>query len=322
MPQIDKLIEKMRERDIERVLLISAQPMRLFTSGREATGPTMPMQQIQSVIQEVIPPHLLPQFANLGQLSFPYQSPEGLFNLSVERRENELQIEITPFESVGSPVTTSQPLRAPSLPTPPSLPITAPPRQTNKLLPIGGGVAVLLVILGTAWFVNNTKVAQEKAAVIQSQQVQAQQASEMSDRYTQAINGLSQIGVNIRTIGSYQIAKEDNAVFSAAVADLERQIKADTAVEGSETSGRKAELLKALQDSALRNSPSTRAASINNQTVQTLKNHMLATGQPTLKEADVQQTVTLLKGVDAWLSLYNADESGAFNQKVQELFPG
>ena len=321
MPQVDKLIEKMKERNIERVLIASGQPMRLFASGREATGPTMTNQQLQSLIEEVAPPLILSQLANQGQLNFPYQSPSGVFNLSLERKEGELKVAITPFNSVANPIPTSSPLVAPPS-TPPPVSIAPSPRQNSKLLAVVGGLGALVVVLGGVWFVNNTKATQEKAAMAaaaQAQQVQAQQSGDAYNSYIQEINGLSQVGVVV-TQDEYPLATADSTTFNATVADLDKRIRVDAKVEGTETSGPRATLLALLKDSTNKNQPIFRVASINNQVEQKLKTHLLATGKSTEKEAAVQQTIIKRKGVDAWLNLY--DNTGTYAEKVQQMFPG
>ena len=130
---------------------------------------------------------------------------------------------------------------------------------------------------------------------------------------------MSQVGVTV-TSEEYPIATADTARFNATVADLEQRIKADSTIEGTETSGQKAELLKFVKDSASKNAPFFRVAEMNKQTESNLKTYMTATGVASLKEAKVQQAVIKRKGTDAWLKLYETNDDGAFIQKVTEMF--
>ncbi len=162
MPQIDKLAEKMAQRGIERVVLINDQPMRLFAAGQERTGPAMPMPQLQEIVKEVAPAHLLPQITNDGQFQFPYQSPTGLLNVQVERVDGCFQVALTPLsqsnvapQHLAPPTLTPQTPKNLADPTPKQkaqLRVNLPPSKRKKgktLVWIGGiiGVVVLCAVL-------------------------------------------------------------------------------------------------------------------------------------------------------------------------------
>lgn len=96
MPQLDKLTEKMAERGIQQAVLVGDQPMRLFSNGQAVNGPSVPMQQLQEMVQEIVPAQLLPQIAQEGEVQFPYQSPSGLLNIHVKRLDGHLQVALSP----------------------------------------------------------------------------------------------------------------------------------------------------------------------------------------------------------------------------------
>lgn len=144
---------------------------------------------------------------------------------------------------------------------------------------------------------------------------QAQPVEDKQRGYMQEIEGLSQVGVNV-TNGEYPLATEHNAAFNAKAADIQARIKADPTLEGSETVGKKAEMLKALSASMMSNSPSFRVVRLNDETNKKLENHMLRVGKSSLSEAEVQQAVMARKGVDGWLKLREGD----FTSNVESMF--
>ncbi|HVF10877.1 MAG TPA: type IV pilus twitching motility protein PilT [Abditibacteriaceae bacterium] len=95
MAQLDKFIDMMVQRQIERALLVNDKPAHLYAHGQESVGPIIPGVQLQNAVQEIIPPNLRPQLATDGGLSFPYQSPHGLYEIGIERGNGSLQVAIS-----------------------------------------------------------------------------------------------------------------------------------------------------------------------------------------------------------------------------------
>ena len=186
----------------------------------------------------------------------------------------------------------------------------------HKALPFAVTLGLAIALFGCA----------QKAEQTQAEPSPAQLSSDAANRYKQEIDGLAQIGITVETIAddknSFNIYKDDTPTFDAKVADLGKRIKADAAIEGTEVSGQKADLLKALQDNATKNAPWSRTFELNRQAESQLKNHMISAGSASLKETAVQQTVTKLKGVDAFLKLVETDNDGDFKTKVRQMFPG
>ena len=54
------------------------------------------MQQLQEMVQEIVPAQLLPLIAQEGEVQFPYQSPSGLLNIHVKRLDGHLQVALSP----------------------------------------------------------------------------------------------------------------------------------------------------------------------------------------------------------------------------------
>lgn len=103
MAQIDNLIGMMVQRNVERALLVNDKPMNLYVGGQSMPGSPISGAQLQTVLQEVTPPHLRANLAQDGGFHFPYQSSHGCFEIAVARGGGTLQLTITPnpTSSVG-----------------------------------------------------------------------------------------------------------------------------------------------------------------------------------------------------------------------------
>jgi twitching motility protein PilT len=102
MSQIDNFIKMMADRNIDRAVLVNDRPGQLFTGGHEEAGPVIPGVKLQQVVQEVTPPNLRSQLTHDGNLAFPYQSPSGAYQISVQRGGNTLQVSISPAAADGA----------------------------------------------------------------------------------------------------------------------------------------------------------------------------------------------------------------------------
>ena len=121
MAQIDKLISKMVQDNIDRAVLISDQPMQLHAFGSFTGGATLTRERINSILQEIIPSNLKTHEHPQGKFHFPYSSPQGVFTVRVRETASIIQVSVTHFQK---PVVTT-PLRAtPSAYPSPSLDFT------------------------------------------------------------------------------------------------------------------------------------------------------------------------------------------------------
>ncbi len=96
MAQIDNLIGMMTQRNIEKALLVNDKPMNLYIGGQSMPGSPISGAQLQTVLQEVTPPHLREKLAQDGGFHFDYQNVNGHFDIAVGRSAGTLQVTITP----------------------------------------------------------------------------------------------------------------------------------------------------------------------------------------------------------------------------------
>lgn len=85
MAQIDKLIEKMVSDQVERVVLISDEPMQFFRSGIEAKGRAISFVQLDTIIKEIAPVDFEAQLTRSGKFEFAYSYPTGASHISLTR---------------------------------------------------------------------------------------------------------------------------------------------------------------------------------------------------------------------------------------------
>jgi twitching motility protein PilT len=120
MAQIDNLIGMMVQRNVERALLMNDKPMNLYVGGQSMPGSPISGAQLQTVLQEVTPPHLRANLAQDGGFHFPYQSAHGCFEIAVARGSGTLQVTITPKPGAanGAAPTLATPIDAPKVSDP------------------------------------------------------------------------------------------------------------------------------------------------------------------------------------------------------------
>jgi twitching motility protein PilT len=105
MAQIDQLIARMVQSHADRAILVSDKPMHIVVNGQDTPGQTISLAALQSVVQEITPPHLRPNLAIDSQFHFLYKSPHGDHEIGVARAGSTLQISIVPH--AASPATPS-----------------------------------------------------------------------------------------------------------------------------------------------------------------------------------------------------------------------
>lgn len=99
MAEIDKLIEKMAERNVKRSVLISDQPMRLITDEKEIAGPAIPSARLYNIVREVVPSNLRLKLAENGKFQFSHQTLYGVFDVDVTRNNGTLQVSVAAAKS-------------------------------------------------------------------------------------------------------------------------------------------------------------------------------------------------------------------------------
>lgn len=96
MAKIDRFVEMMVQRQVQRAVLSGGQPSQLFIAGRKSEGSMLSVEQVQQALEEVLPPHLQPQMQAGGAFHFVYPSPVGNFDIGAETFLGTIQIIITP----------------------------------------------------------------------------------------------------------------------------------------------------------------------------------------------------------------------------------
>ncbi|PQV64168.1 twitching motility protein PilT [Abditibacterium utsteinense] len=111
MAQIDNLIGMMVQRKVEKALLMNDKPMNLYIGGQTLPGSPISGAQLQTVLQEVTPPHLREKLAQDGGFHFDYENLHGHFEIGVARGNGTLQVTILPHN--GAPPAPATPPSAP-----------------------------------------------------------------------------------------------------------------------------------------------------------------------------------------------------------------
>jgi TM2 domain-containing membrane protein YozV len=96
MAKIDKMLEMITERGVERAVLIGDRPFQLWTGGRKVEGAPTPAASLHEVMQEIVPPQFEPLLRDGGAFHFRHVSPHGLWDIGAENFVGSLQVTITP----------------------------------------------------------------------------------------------------------------------------------------------------------------------------------------------------------------------------------
>src|SRR5690349_18952487 len=99
MAKIDKMLEMIATRSIERAVLVSDRPFQLWTAGRKVEGSITPGPQLLEVMQEITPPQFLPNLNEGGAFHFRHTSSHGVFDIGAENFVGSLQVTITPAKA-------------------------------------------------------------------------------------------------------------------------------------------------------------------------------------------------------------------------------
>ncbi len=144
------------------------------------------------------------------------------------------------------------------------------------------------------------------------EQVVVAQAPSAYDNYKQEIGGLSQKAITLVTFPNsrggepFVIAKQ-NPTYPSMTEELRTRIKNDTTVEGSETTGKKAELLAALQQESSLRAPMYLAQPINRKARDLVVGEFRTVGREALKNEGVRGVVLEFKGIEGLAALQGED---------------
>lgn len=90
MAEIDKLLDNMVAKGVERVKIASDQPILLQRGEQQAQGPALPLTKIFGMLREIAPSEHRAQLATDCQFKFPYNTPSGYFDIAVSRHQSTL----------------------------------------------------------------------------------------------------------------------------------------------------------------------------------------------------------------------------------------
>ncbi len=96
MAKIDKMLEMITSRNIERAVLIGDRPFQLFAGGRKVEGSLTPAAQLQEILEEITPLQFLSLLRDGGAFHFRHTSPYGDFDIGAENFVGTLQVTISP----------------------------------------------------------------------------------------------------------------------------------------------------------------------------------------------------------------------------------
>jgi twitching motility protein PilT len=85
MPRIDRLLGAMMQQGADALRLVAGKPARLErgTALQALTAEPLTEAQVSALLQEIVPPDLAPQLGKEARLSFVYQSPVGLIEVTL-----------------------------------------------------------------------------------------------------------------------------------------------------------------------------------------------------------------------------------------------
>ncbi len=130
MAQLDQIIAHLAQRNMDRAVLCSDEPMHFFHGMQDYSGPVLTAQQVRSIAQDGTPPVLKPQLAYDNSFHFPYQSPHGTFDVTITRRDANLKIVVSQPQNQNAASTASPPDAAASNPSTDVVPETIPVPMT------------------------------------------------------------------------------------------------------------------------------------------------------------------------------------------------
>ena len=95
MAEVDKIIERMVARDVERVVLVAGGPMKLQSESGESNGPVLSSAKVDEIIAEIMPANMRAWFQKTGAMRFAHRSPHGSYNVDARRVGGVLHVSIS-----------------------------------------------------------------------------------------------------------------------------------------------------------------------------------------------------------------------------------
>jgi hypothetical protein len=114
MPKIDRMLQMMRERRVDRVIMESDKPFQLYSEGKVTSGTVIPGVQLLEILEEIVPPAYLPKLKNGGTFQFRHTSQFGDYDCGVENFVGSLQFHLSAAKTPLAPSPASQIARPPS----------------------------------------------------------------------------------------------------------------------------------------------------------------------------------------------------------------
>lgn len=94
MTQMDALVARMVEKQVERMVLENDRPGLLIRGTQQVNGPTLSGPQLLHMVREVLPDSLQTQFDSAGPFQFQHPAPAGLVQISVLRTAQGIRLAI------------------------------------------------------------------------------------------------------------------------------------------------------------------------------------------------------------------------------------
>lgn len=111
MAKIDKMLQMIQERGVERAILRGDKPFQIFSSGKMVEGSLTPAAQLMELLEEIVPATSLPALRGGGTFHFRHACAFGDYDFGVENFLGALQVSIAPAKRQGgAPPASSVPL--------------------------------------------------------------------------------------------------------------------------------------------------------------------------------------------------------------------
>ena len=95
MPKIDKLLETLHDKNVEKAVLKSEKPIQLWVKSQCFSGSITPANQLLEIMREVTPPHLIFSLENGGAFHFVRRFDTGNYEFGVESFAGSLSVTVT-----------------------------------------------------------------------------------------------------------------------------------------------------------------------------------------------------------------------------------
>jgi hypothetical protein len=112
MPKIDRMLQMMRERRVDRVIMESDKPFQLYSEGKMTSGTVIPGVQLLEILEEIVPPAYLPKLKNGGTFQFRHASQFGDYDCGVENFVGTLQFHLAMAKTSLAPTPVNQVARS------------------------------------------------------------------------------------------------------------------------------------------------------------------------------------------------------------------